>query len=224
MRRHGFELRLALTFLLALAAAVAVQYVLAGRLVAGEIIQEETAERAAEASVLTRALSPTAPGGDRPGRPGQGPVPGHVHDLLADLRQRDGLTRVRLVDASGTVIAAGDPTQMGSRADVPERVRAAVEEGRSFAGPTHDRVADSSAGGHHFEYVVPVPTPAGRLALEVDQELTVVQDLQGALRRGVLGSLALWVRCSGCRCSTCSAGAPWPAGTGRARTARGETR
>ena len=35
MRRHGFELRLALTFLLALAAVIAVQYVLAGRLAAG---------------------------------------------------------------------------------------------------------------------------------------------------------------------------------------------
>ncbi len=184
--RYAFELRLGVTFALALVAVLAVQFTLTSRALGDRVLASEVADRGEEAAVISGAFaSPPA------GRASTSTaVPAAVQRELAVLASRAGIVRVRLVDASGTVIAAGDPRQVGSRADVPARTDAAIAAGARFAEPTN-HVQDTSVGGQHYEYVLPVRTPTGRLAIEVDQQISLVPQLQSDLRHRTLVGLGI---------------------------------
>jgi diguanylate cyclase (GGDEF)-like protein len=184
--RYSFELRLGVTFALALVAVGAVQFTLTSRQIRDRILAAEVAERVQDVAVVSGAFAGAAPVAAATPTA----VPDAVRRELAVLAARPGIVRVRLVDATGTVIAAGDPRQVGSRADVPARTDAAIATGARFAEPTN-HVKDTSVGGRHYEYVLPVDTPTGRLALEVDQRISLVPQLQSDLRRRTLVSLAV---------------------------------
>ncbi len=185
--RYAFEVRLAVTFALALAAVVALQFIFTGQQLGDRVLANEAAERVQDAAVVSGEFAAAA--AETAARPTPG-VPEAVRRELAVLGARDGILRVRLVDASGAVIAAADSRQVGSRADVPARTDAAIATGATFAEPTN-HVQDTSAGGRHYEYVVPVETPTGRLALEVDQQISLVPQLQSDERHRALIGLTL---------------------------------
>jgi diguanylate cyclase (GGDEF)-like protein len=184
--RYSFELRLGVTFALALVAVVAVQFTLTTRQVRDRLLASEGVERAEDAAIVSGAFAGSA----TDAAPTPTSVPDSVRRELAVLAARSGIVRVRLIDATGTVIAAGDPRQVGSRADVPARTDAAIATGANFSEPTN-HVQDTSGGGRHYEYVLPVDTPTGRLALEVDQQISLVPQLQSDLRHRTLVSLAV---------------------------------
>jgi diguanylate cyclase (GGDEF)-like protein len=184
--RYSFELRLGVTFALALIAVGAVQFMLTSRQVRDRVLASEIAERVQDVAVVSGAFSGAAPVAAATPTA----VPDAVRRELAVLAARPGIVRVRLVDATGTVIAAGDPRQVGSRADVPARTDAAIATGERFAQAAN-HVQDTSVGGRHYEYVLPVDTPTGRLALEVDQRISLVPQLQSDLRHRTLVSLAV---------------------------------
>jgi diguanylate cyclase (GGDEF)-like protein len=183
--RYAFELRLGATFTLALAAVVAVQFTLTSRQLGDRILAAEVAERVQEAAMVSGAFA-----AEPDAAPTTSGPPAAVQRELAVLAARSGIVRVRLVDGTGTVVSAGDPRQVGSRADVPARTDAAIATGAMFAEPTN-HVQDTSVGGRHYEYVLPVDTPDGRFALEVDQQLRLVPQLQSDLRHRTLVGLAL---------------------------------
>jgi diguanylate cyclase (GGDEF)-like protein len=183
--RYAFEVRLSVTFALTLVAVLAVQYSLTSRQLGDRILASEGVQRGQEAAVISGAFesTPAAPSTSTA-------VPDAVQRELAVLDARTGIVRVRLVDATGTVIAAGDPRQVGSRADVPARTDSTIATGARFAAPT-DHVRDTSVGGRHYEYVLPVETPSGRLALEVDQQITLVPQMRSDLRHRTLVGLGI---------------------------------
>jgi diguanylate cyclase (GGDEF)-like protein len=154
LRRWGFALRLTMTLAGTLLAVVAVQQWLAERAVREGIGQAGVRHHAADARALEIAFRDA----DR----GEAPME-EVAEVVRVLARRPNVEGAYLVDASLTVVAAGDEREVGERAGSPTIRRALA--GTASAG------AESEAGEHagHVEFVAPVRLGGARHALEVDE-------------------------------------------------------
>jgi EAL domain-containing protein (putative c-di-GMP-specific phosphodiesterase class I) len=114
-----------------------------------------------------------------------------VGEFIDAIGKRPGMLEALLIDRNRVVRASGaDESSVGTR-DSDERIDAAVERGRSYAG--HE--ADPAEVRSNFEFVAPVDLPDGRYVFEVSYDHGVVEGHLADIRRALalLGALALLV-------------------------------
>jgi diguanylate cyclase (GGDEF)-like protein len=112
-----------------------------------------------------------------------------VGEILHAIGKRPGTLEALLIDRHRIVRASGTEEAIVGTRDSDERIDAAIQRGRSYAG--HE--ADPSAGTRNFEFVAPVNLPGGRYVFEVSYDHRVLEGQLHAIRRtlALLGVLTL---------------------------------
>jgi diguanylate cyclase (GGDEF)-like protein len=114
-----------------------------------------------------------------------------VAEVLDAIGRRPGTLEALLIDRDRIVRASGTGASSVGERDSDQRIDAAIDHGRSYAGHEGDR----TAGTRNFEFVAPVTLSGGRYAFEVSYDHRVLEGQLAAIRRtlALLGVLTLIV-------------------------------
>jgi diguanylate cyclase (GGDEF)-like protein len=112
-----------------------------------------------------------------------------VREVIDAIGRRPGTLEALLIDRGRVVRASGTDESIAGTRDSDERIDAAFEHARSYAG--HE--GDPTKGARNFEFVAPVELPDGRYAFEVSYDHHVLEGQLADIRRALalLGALAL---------------------------------
>jgi diguanylate cyclase (GGDEF)-like protein len=171
--RFSFGLRLGLAFAGSLLIVVLGLGIVSSRLIADGLIDQGARTQRAEARSMEAAFM-EADDGERP--------IDEVKEAVHDLGHRPDVIGVHLVNSAGTVVAAEDPREVGTRQH-NTTVEAALDTGQSHAG-------EPASGSKHsdatFEFVTPMRLGGEPYALEVDQDSRAMDEQVSALRNSTL--------------------------------------
>lgn len=171
----GFGARLAGTFLFTLGLIAAAAFLVLEHDLAGRQIDEYAAAQRADVRAFElqgqRAVDRTDALLD-------------IDRLIDGVAQREGTLEALLIDQQHVIVATSKDALLGTR-DVDSRIRAALTQGRSYAG--HE--ADPRRDRRNFEFVAPVRLFGGRYAYEISYDHRTY-DKQLAETRLLLGLVA----------------------------------
>ena len=154
---RSFGVRLALALGGSLVAAVVAIMVVSSDQVADGLLEEGARVNKAHAASIEAAFAAAEPGEPRLDE---------AIEVVEGIANRPDTFNVFLIDASGTVIASDDESEVGEQDENPH-LEAAVREGESYAG----QESESDDGeASEFEFVTPLRLGGEPYALEVDQD------------------------------------------------------
>jgi diguanylate cyclase (GGDEF)-like protein len=104
-----------------------------------------------------------------------------IDEVLDAVGERPGTRETLLIDRGRIVRASADDDAVGTR-DTDERIDAAIDDGRSYAG--HE--ADPGMGTDNFEFVAPLDLPQGRFAYEISYSNAYFDSQLSDIRRTLL--------------------------------------
>lgn len=178
--RNSFVGRLALTLFLTLALLSAVNYMLFSARLTASVVDGGRVDVRADAQAMELAYVSAGPGVK--------PM-GEVGEVVSHVGARVQVTAVYLIDSRGVVVAADDPTRIGSL----ERANGAIaRSGGTYAGP--ERAAHDDRDS--FEYVHPLQLGGRRYALEVSENRVALQRSIDDLKRTSLLLLIAGLLCA----------------------------
>jgi diguanylate cyclase (GGDEF)-like protein len=158
LRPWRFELRLAATLAVSLAAVLGAIQIVTADALTDELIKSDATHHAADARAVEAAYA-QAPEGDRP--------IDEAAEVVRTMARRPGVASVALVDERRVVVAASDPASLGEREENPY-FDAALRHGRSFAGRESEE-DDAEERSSRLEFVVPLRLGGRPFAIEVDE-------------------------------------------------------
>ncbi len=165
----SFLLRWMAAVALAVIVAVSIETVVADRQVKTALLEQYAREHAAQATHLE-------------------PVAGDPHwqrtmqRQLEVLSHRPGITRLTVVDAAGTTVAAAGAIDDDDVYDV-ERLQQVLLTGEPWHGPEPTELSDEDEAESSYEFLVPIRVGADGLVLQVDQRETFLDTLLSGLRK-----------------------------------------
>jgi diguanylate cyclase (GGDEF)-like protein len=171
-RTLSFGLRLGLALVASMVVAVIGVMAVSADLLGDGLIEQGARSQEADAASIEAAYAEAGPGED--------PID-EAAEVVDGLANRPDIGTVHLVDDRGIVVAADSERAVG-KPDGEPQVKAALEDGTSFAG----RASESESGHGQdggFEFVTPLRLGGKPFALEVDQDAQAVDDQVHTLRQ-----------------------------------------
>lgn len=174
---RSFEARMALTFVLVLAAVGIIQYTVSSWEISARIVAEGIARNSVAAANLLHALE-TANEDEEPFA--------EITELLYALAQNPGTKHAFLFGPDGEIAAASEPEEF-AKAKAGDGVAQVLDTGRDYV----DQLTADEDGGPKAEvsYFSPVNLPGGTFVLEVSQTERVLSHQISDLRKRTLGLL-----------------------------------
>lgn len=168
--RRGFELRLLGALAVTLLAVGAMQYVLTSEHAKGQLVTDAAMRAQGDVVFVQDAFGDGLNTERRAQR---------MQERLAAIATREGVEYVYLLDQYGVVVSSADGNEVGKFRGGNE-FQDVIDSGTPSTSVVNDDAHRS------YRYIVPVDLPAGRYALELRQDESVIAGQLSALRQSTL--------------------------------------